>query len=114
MWEWHGVDVRVVRAALNPEQLTEFDLPESIDAAKNKDPNYGAWMREYADVTPTELDALLPGDLAQLVKDSVESELDMDMFDERELQEKEDMERLAEVRDRAIDEALKAWREYAA
>lgn len=111
MREEHAVDVRVVRAGLNPEQLDEYNLPESMDAAKATDPNIDMWYREFSGVSPTELDAMHPDDLKKLAISSVENELDMDLFDERDDQEREDMEKLDELRDEVIDELYDRGRE---
>jgi hypothetical protein len=67
----HGIEVRLVRAGLNPEQLTKYNLPRSMDAAKAGDPNIGMWNREFNGVPPTELDALHPAELKKLAVDSL-------------------------------------------
>lgn len=60
MAEWHDVEVELIRVALNPDQVERLGLPVSLDAAKKQDPNYRAWLAEYGDQAPVELDALHP------------------------------------------------------
>jgi hypothetical protein len=76
----HDVDVELRRAALNPEQIRQYDLPESLDAAKTKDPNYRSWRDEYGNQKPVELDALHPQDLTDIVTAALEDAYDMTEF----------------------------------
>ncbi len=90
MKAFHGVDVVLDRCALNPQQINQYNLPEDFDAAKSTDPNYSKWIRKYPGVPATELDALHPGILRELVKTAVESHLDMESFREQmEIEERE-------------------------
>lgn len=98
----HQIDVRLVRAGLNPEQLKQYKLPQSMDAAKASDPNIKMWRREFPGVPPTEIDALHPAELKRLAVDSLETELDMSLFDSRDEQEKIDMQRLDRIRNRTL------------
>jgi len=90
--EFHSTFVKLIRVGLNPDQLSQYDLPVSPDAAKEKDPNYKKWIIEYGDTPPTELDALHPKDLRELVKSAIEDKLDMGSF--REQMVIEDQERI--------------------
>jgi len=110
--DWHGVDVKLVRVALNVDQLAEYDLPMSIDAAKEDDPNYGAWIEEYGDTSPTELDALHPQQLENLVSSSIESHLDMESYREQMEIEKEEREELKDMRFRILDYAYQEYPGY--
>ena len=68
----HGVEVDVRTVALNPEQVREHHLPSSIEAVKEKDPNYAAWIREYGpEQTACELDALHPETLKRILKNAL-------------------------------------------
>lgn len=90
--EFHNTFVLLRRVALNPDQLSRYGLPVSPDAAKKKDPNYDKWIAEYGDTPPTELDALHPKDLRELVKTAIEDKLDMGSF--RDQMDIEDQERI--------------------
>lgn len=77
--------VSAERCALLPEQVFEYSLPRSIDAMKEKDsrtPKYRAMLREagYPDDLAVELDALPPRTLENLVRDSIERNLDLVRF----------------------------------
>jgi hypothetical protein len=90
MEEHHGIPVTVIRSALRPEQVAEYALPESVDAAKRTDPNHAKWIAEWGDIPPVELDALPPRDLLDLAKVSLESVIDMSDFAEQmEIEERE-------------------------
>jgi hypothetical protein len=109
MKEHHTVDVTLDRRALNPRQIDEFNLPESFEAAKSADPNYARWIRNYPGVPATELDALHPGVLRELVKDAVESHLDMGSFREQMEIEEQERERLKIMRRNVIGYARKQY-----
>ena len=93
LYDWHSVDVKLIRCGLNPEQLQQYNLPISVDAAKKQDPNYQAWIsnQEYTGIKPTELDAMHPKQLRELLKHSIESVLDMSSYKEQ--MQKEEIER---------------------
>ena len=74
----HGIEVELIRAALNPEQIGTYGLPEMFDAAKKADPNYRTWLKQYGPhQSPVELDALHPRDLTALAQSTLESLYDM-------------------------------------
>jgi len=105
----HGIDVRLVRAGLNPDQIEKYKLPISMDGAKPSDPNIAMWRREFPGVPPTELDALHPEDLKRLAVDSLEAELDMDLFNSRENQERVEIEKLKIIRNRTLAVAYQQY-----
>jgi hypothetical protein len=99
MAEWHSVEVELVRAALNPEQIGRYDLPVSLDAAKEQDPNYKAWLKEYGPAqAPVELDALHPRDLTELVTTSLTALYDMSQVDAEKAKEAEERELLKRIK----------------
>jgi hypothetical protein len=70
------------RIALTPEQVIARDLPYSLDAIKESDsrtPGYKRMLRAdgYPDTMAVELDALKPDVLQDLVRQAIESRLDM-------------------------------------
>lgn len=91
------------RCALTPEQVTEYNLPRSIDAMKDTDsrtPGFKAMLREggHPDDLAVELDALPPAVLEQLVREAIETNLDMDLVREEQQEEGEEYVRLRELR----------------
>ncbi len=97
--EHHGLDVELIRAALNPNQVIEYQLPEGVDAAKQTDKNYGAWLAEYGKhQKPVELDALHPRLLTDLINDSLLRVYDPELLDAEARREVDDRERLKKMR----------------
>lgn len=77
-----GDMVEGIRCALTPEQVSEYDLPRSLDAMKDTDPRtpkYRATLREegYSDELAVEVDALPPNVLMRLVEQAIEANLDL-------------------------------------
>ena len=112
MKEHHQITVDLDRRALNPDQVNRFNLPSDFEAAKPSDPNYPKWVRNYPGVPATELDALHPGVLRELVKDAVESHLDMESFREQMEIEERERERLKIMRRDVIGYARKQYPGY--
>ena len=81
LWEYHSVEIELRRVGLNPEQIAQYNLPESFDAAKDTDPNYHKFIQRFGDAPPTELDALHPRDLTSLIQSELEAVLDMTNVD---------------------------------
>lgn len=106
LMERHGIKVELIRAALNPEQIREYELPEMFDAAKKADPNYGAWLKTYGpDQSPVELDALHPRDLTAVAQQTLESLYDMSSF-EVERENEQDERRLLKVMHREVQDFI--------
>ena len=84
----HGVDVDVVAGGLTPEQIQEHNLPQSIEAAKEQDPNYRRFIERYGNQPPTELDALHPALLQEIVRKTL-----LDCYDDEQIREQEARER---------------------
>lgn len=68
--------VDAIRCALNPLQVEQFNLLTNPDALKRADPNYKRYVAEYG-TTAYELDALPPAILEDLVRSSIEGNLDL-------------------------------------
>ncbi len=104
LFERHGVDAEVRRVALTPEQVREYGLPSSLDAIKPKDPNLGAWLREYGpNQHVVELDALHPDTLTSILRRELESTYNMESFAQEQLNEAHDRETIKEVRNSVQD-----------
>jgi hypothetical protein len=111
MADWHSVDVELVRVALNPTQVEQYRLPLSPDAAKETDPNYSAWLAEYGDQVPVELDALHPRDLTRITKDALASIYDMTSVDAHKAKEAEERDLLRQMKRRVEDFIAGEWPE---
>jgi hypothetical protein len=98
LYDHHSIEARLIRVALNPQQVKEYNLPVSIDAAKEQDPNYTSWLEEYGQQMPVELDALHPRDLKALAESALQSVYDMADFDAQIKQEQQDRSRLQRMR----------------
>lgn len=95
----HGLDVKVTHGGLTPAQCREYALPESVDAAKATDPNYRRWLERYGTgQAPTELDALHPAKLQEVVRQSILDCYDDQAMREQRAKELEDGDILREMR----------------
>ncbi|MEO5347914.1 MAG: hypothetical protein H7834_16290 [Magnetococcus sp. YQC-9] len=109
LFDRYGLHVDVQQIALTPEQCREFNLPQSIDAAKESDPNFRRWHERFGDQAPTELDALHPKIIKQLVVEALETRYDMDEIDLQLQAEKEERAVLAKMRTAAEGFLLKQF-----
>jgi len=97
-----GAPVKVVRVALNMDQIEEYEPPPN--PAKTTDARYDAYQAEHGDES-WELDALEPAVLAQLVTDNVLLIRDQELWDGALLIEQTHRERLEEVANELYEEA---------
>lgn len=112
LWKHHSLDIDVRQIALTPGQCDEHNLPQSLDAAKEGDPNIDRWYQEYGDQSPTELDALHPEDLKQLVVNSLDDIYDINEMDEQRQKEQEERDLLKEMRSKTFDFLEDKFPEY--
>lgn len=89
-----GDDVKVKRLALNMDQVDAYDPPPN--PAKTTDSRYLNYVEAYGDES-WELDALDPTVLADLVRESVLSFRDDDLWREAEEEERAERDRLMKV-----------------
>ncbi|HUS58880.1 MAG TPA: hypothetical protein VM141_09530 [Planctomycetota bacterium] len=99
----HG-QVTGIRCALTLEQVCQFNLPRNPDALKDTDPRAKRYREEFGDVA-VELDALPPAMLEDLVRQAVESRLDMGRFRREQRQQETDIAEIGAVR-RCVLEAV--------
>lgn len=100
----HGVEVELVRAALSPEQVEEYNLPECLTAAKEKDPNYKAWVAEYGEhQAAVECDALHPKDLTDILQNTLSGLYDVPNMNEHLEVERSEILRLKRVKREATN-----------
>ena len=112
LWSHHKIEVDVRQIGLTPEQCITHQLPQSLDAAKEKDPNLDRWYTEYGNQSPTELDALHPEKLKQLVTTSLDEIYDIDLMDEQRIKETEEQKLLGNMRGEAIKFLHTKYPEY--
>jgi hypothetical protein len=90
-----GVFDKVVRVALNPDQVDEYALPQNPDpevAAKlDRDPRAAAFERRFGSLVQYEVDALPPDTLRNLYRDALGGLWDDDAYEA--VMEREDAER---------------------
>lgn len=105
-------DVRVVRLALNMDQIKQFDLPP--DPAKLTDSRVGAYMAEHGDIS-WELDALPSREIDRLIVSAIEGVIDMKLFKQRieaEAQSREQLKLVASNWKGAVNGAAGAEQGY--
>ncbi|MGA2621557.1 MAG: ParB/RepB/Spo0J family partition protein [Thermoguttaceae bacterium] len=95
-----GIDaIDAVQVALTADQVQEFALPPQ-GKAKRTSTNYKRFAREHGDQV-YELEALPPETLQALLRQAIDSVLDVDLFNHELDQEKQDAAFLATARRRA-------------
>lgn len=94
-----GDSVEAIRVALNLEQIDQYQLPKNPDAVKPKDTRAKKFREEFGDVAVA-LDALHPEILETLVKDSIESVLDLSRFEEQRRIQAQDREKNSTIKKR--------------
>ncbi len=90
----HGADVRVVRIALEPEQIADYRLPTR--PGKHSDSRQAKFAATYG-AASVELDALPPSVLEWLVEDAISREVDYGRWAEAERVERLERETLASI-----------------
>ena len=99
-----GVDqIEPVKVALTAAQVEQFHLPAG-GTAKKTSRHYAKFVRRYCE-NVFELEALSPAQLQDLVRQSIQSALDMEAFQREQDQERQDAQSLAAVR-RVVRNAL--------
>ena len=94
----HGIRANVRQVALTPAQCVEHNLPQSLDSAKGDDPNFERWRQRFGDHSPTELDALHPKILGDLVEQTLINVYDGGAISEQKRIESQERNRLKEMR----------------
>lgn len=93
----HGAEVRVIRMALEPDQIAAYNLPTRPN--KKTDGRRHKFAEEFGDAS-VELDALPPDILSDMVRESIESTIDVQEWtriSEIEALERVTMESLAQA-----------------
>lgn len=92
------------RISLNPEHLDLYNLPDSVDAIKESDPNYKKYVSRFGRVA-VELDALHPKDLQNLVRESIRDELDLSEVNAQKEIEQIERQKIVGIKD-AVKEVI--------
>lgn len=87
-------DVRVVRVALNPDQIADLRLPTR--PGKRTDTRHAAFSAEFGDAS-VELDAMPPNLLEALVDDAIAGQIDRDAWARLQLIEEKERQSLADL-----------------
>lgn len=92
-----GIGIYPIKAALTHDQVQRMDLPSSIDV---KDSTHAvSFRRRYGrHQQPYELEALAPETLQDIVRQSIESVLDLDRYNAEVKQAHEDVRKIAGAR----------------
>ena len=87
------------RIAVNPYQVKQYGLIRDAEPAnlKEKDTNRRMFQRCFPGQTPVEVDAFRPDQLAQVIKEAIEAELDMDIYRKALKDQEGDKKRLKEL-----------------
>lgn len=85
------------RCALTLEQVEQFNLPRNPDAIKKGDTRAPKYAEEFGDLA-VELDALPPRVLQALVREAIESNLDLSLLEEERRSEAAELDRLERLR----------------
>jgi hypothetical protein len=93
----HDIDVTMHRFGLNPEQIEEYNLPFSIEAIKDKDPNTPKYIKKYGRIA-VELDSLDPSDLEYLIDEALLKFIDMEGYEEEVKIEKKERKVLGRIK----------------
>jgi|TARA_R100000049_G_C1931598_1_gene75546 hypothetical protein len=92
-----GVNPEVRQIGLTMKQIKKYNPPPN--PAKITDPRARNYIAEFGNVS-WEVDALTPEVLHKLVQDNVEELIDMDLFNDKIIQEEKDKEKLQEFADK--------------
>jgi len=92
-----GEAYRVIRVAITPSQITQYNLPPRPEDAEtlaklSRDPRTRRYGIQYA----VELDAIEPTELQRIIKEAIENQIDIDLWNQRIKQIKDERKKLAE------------------
>lgn len=94
------------RCALNPDQVSDYNLPTDPTAAKVSDKRYNKYKNRYGDLA-VELDAFHPRELSEIAGKEIESYIDMDFFRQQQDVENSEIKRIQKIRPEIIEYAQK-------
>lgn len=91
----NGIEFK--RVALQKEDISTYDLPHNPDAIKKNDTRTRKHVDAYGELA-VELDALRPDVLEQKIKDAIEAELDIRLFNIEVDQHNEEIEKIGQIK----------------
>ena len=93
------------RCGLLPEHIERYNLPNDPSAVKTTDKRYKKFKEKYGDLA-VELDAMQPSDLQNLIRESIEKELDLPRFEQEKEFETLDRQEIEAFREEVADTVL--------
>lgn len=96
----HDVQLRFDRIAVTPEQIIEWNLPSRPN--KDTDTRHAAFVEEFGGMEATELDAIPPNRLQELVEKSIIDMIDIDQLRRIEVEEAEAQKVAAQFAERLV------------
>jgi hypothetical protein len=105
--DWGIAKVKPVKVAITPEQADGLKLTSAYDMeAKRGSSSYREFVRRYGK-TVFELEAIPPAELQVILRQSIESVLDMDAFRREQAEESQEWRELQTFRGRLLEAATK-------
>jgi hypothetical protein len=89
--------VEFKRVALLKEDIAQYKLLHSPEALKHTDTRAKKYVAEYGELA-VELDALSPMDLEAKIREAIEQELDMELYDEEVDNESQELDKLGTIK----------------
>lgn len=90
------------RVALQKEDIARYKLPHSFEALKKTDTRASKHIAEYGELA-VELDALSPLILEQKIRDAIEGELDIELFNEERDINQDELDKLNKVKSQVTE-----------
>lgn len=95
--EFHVQNIRFRRVALLKEDILKYQLPHSPEAIKKTDTRTAKHVQQYGELA-VELDALRPDVLEAKISEAIESEIDMELYNEEYQNESADIDKLNRIK----------------
>jgi hypothetical protein len=95
--------IEFIRIALNPEQVSQYQLPHNFAAVKSSDTRSKRFIERFG-YYGWELDALHPQVQEDLAKSAIESQFDMELFQEQKQIEKIERAKIEKFRQKFLVE----------
>ena len=96
------------RIALNEEQIDTYNLPVQMGAAKKTDSRYKKFVQKYGPQA-TELDALSPKMMQELIQGTIKKYIDLSKFDYHQREEKKEESTLRDFKQKVETFIDKNW-----
>lgn len=100
--DFHVHRIEALKVALKGSQVVDLGLPASMVIAKRTSANYARFVREQCTDRVYELEALEPQTLRQLLREAIESVLDIEAFNAEQQTLSDDAVQIEAVRQRVL------------